>query len=154
MTGRLKKTFLIGCILCIGLVAMAGMVRYSHVIFKVTQLDDESRAFVDKVTPMILANPNKAVLFEFAGEELRAASADDLERIYSKLISLGAFNSYGGSTGRMVIFKDKPAGVYTAKAEFETGPVSVNVTVTKKSQSDVWRVVGFDVTSAALQNAN
>ena len=60
-------------------------------------MDDESRLYIDKVTPKILANLNKQTLFQYASDELKnAASPEEIDQIFNMYFNLGQFKEYKG----------------------------------------------------------
>ncbi|BCS96210.1 hypothetical protein DSLASN_18420 [Desulfoluna limicola] len=133
-----------------------GVVGFSVLAVKGTALDKESKDYVDEVTPIILAHLNKETLFQYAGDELiNSASPEEYDKIFNWFSKLGKFEEYKGSIGEANIFVSpntgkQISGKYVAKAEFESGPATINITAIKKG--DKWQLFGFHINSIALAN--
>ncbi len=151
----MKKTLMIlGGIFAVLIVL--GVIGLAVLAVKGTALDKESKAYVDEVTPRILANLNKETLFQHASGELKnSASEEEFDKIFNLFAKLGEFKGYKGASGEASISLTSErgkriTGLYQAQAEFENGPATVNVTVIKKG--DNWQVMGFYIDSMALFN--
>ena len=151
----MKKTLMIlGGIFAV--LIIAGVVAFSILAVKGSALDDESKAYVDKVTPIILSDLNTETLFEYASDELRnSATTEEFEKVFKWFEKLGQFKSYESSSGQASIFFTPKNGKqitakYQAEAEFETGPATVTITAIKKG--DKWQLIGFHINSMALAN--
>jgi hypothetical protein len=151
----MKKTLMIlGGIFAVLLIA--GVIGFAIIAMKGNALDKESKAYVDQVTPIILANLNKETLFKYASDELKkSASPEDFDKIFTWFTKLGQFKEYKGSKGQANISvtteKGKQiTGVYQAQAGFEKGPATINITTIKKG--DKWQIIGFHINSMALAN--
>ena len=57
-----------------GLLIVAGLIGFSYLIVEGGALDEESRAYVDEVTPKLLADLRKETLFRYASDELKMSS--------------------------------------------------------------------------------
>ena len=125
-------------------------------VVKGTALDKESKAYVDEVTPKILAELNKESLFQYASDELKSsASPEEFDRIFNWFTKLGQFKEYKGSSGQAGISitterGKQITGSYQAQAEFENGPATIYITIIKKGDS--WQVIGFRINSMVLVN--
>jgi hypothetical protein len=151
----MKKTLMIlGVIFAVLIVA--GVTGFSLLAVKGRALDKESKAYVDEVAPVILSNLNKETLFRYASDELKnSASSEQFDKIFNWFGKLGQFKEYKGSNGRanisVTIGKGKQiAGLYEAKAEFESGPATIKITTIKKENG--WHIIGFHINSMALAN--
>ncbi|UCF42799.1 MAG: hypothetical protein JSV99_09445 [Planctomycetota bacterium] len=151
----MKKTLMIlGGIFAVLIVL--GVIGFGVLAVKGTALDEESRAYVDEVTPRILANLNKETLFQYASDELKsAASEEEFEKIFDFFAKLGQFKEYKGSSGQANISVTtgegkQITGIYEAQAEFEKGPATVKIKTIKKGDS--WQILGFHITSMAMLN--
>jgi hypothetical protein len=137
-----------------GILIVAGIIVFSIIAIKGTALDKESKAYVDEVTPKILANLNKEALFLYASDELKnSASQEDFEKIFNWFGKLGKFVEYKESKGQARISVTTQNGkqitaYYEAQTEFETGPATIKVTAIKKA--DDWQIIGFNINSMAL----
>lgn len=135
---------------------IAGAIVFSVIAVKGKALDRESKEYVDRVTPIILADLTKETLFKYASDELKnSASPEEFEKIFNWFTKLGQFREYKGSSGQSRIFispgKGKQVtGLYEARAEFEKGPAIIKMTAIKKG--DMWQVMGFNINSMALAN--
>ena len=129
----MKKTLMIlGGIFAILIVA--GVIGFSVLAVKGIALDEESKAYVDEVTPKILANLNKETLFQHASDELKnSASPEEFDKIFNWFAKLGQFKKYKGSSGQVTISVTTErgkqiTGIYEAQAEFENGPATIKIT--------------------------
>jgi len=151
----MKKALMILGGIFAGLIVL-GVIGFVFIAVKGTALDKESKAYVDEVTPAILANLNKETLFRYASDELKnAASEEEFDKIFDFVAKLGEFKEYKGSSGQANISVTTErgkqiTGIYEAQAEFENGPATVKITTIKKG--DNWQVMGFHITSMALLN--
>ena len=129
----------------------AGIVGFFLLLDKGSELDREAKEYVDKVTPIILANLNKETLYQYASEEFKTAPFQDA--MFAMFARLGQLREYKGSNGQTNV-SDTSAnekditGVYQAEAEFETGPAIIKLTIIKRG--DRWQIIGFNISSAAL----
>ena len=133
---------------------IAGVITFSVLAVKAIALDKESKAYVDEVTPKILANLTKETLFQYASSELKnSASPEDFDKLFNWFDKLGQFKEYKGSNGQAVISftterGKQTTGVYQAQVEFESGPATVKITTIKKGES--WEIMGFHLNSMSL----
>ncbi len=133
---------------------VVGIIGFCVLFVKGAALDEQSKAYVDKVTPTILANLNKETLFQYASVELKnSASQEEFDEIFNWFAKLGQFKEYKGSSGQANISVTTErgkqiTGIYQAQAEFENGPATITVTAIKKG--DDWQIMGFNITSMAL----
>ena len=151
----MKKTLMIlGCIFAVLIVL--GVIGFAVLAVKGTALDEESKAYVDEVTPRILANLNKEVLFQYASDELKnSASPEEFDKIFNWFANLGKYKEYKGSSGQANISVTTErgkqiTGLYQAEAEFENGPATIKITIIKKG--DTWQIMGFHISSMAFLN--
>jgi hypothetical protein len=133
---------------------VVGVIGFSILAVEGSALDEESKAYVDDVTPKILANLNQETLFRFASDELKnSASQGEFDKIFKWFGKLGKFVEYKESKGQANISVTSQNGkkitaYYEAQAEFEAGPATIKVTTVKKGES--WQVIGFKIDSMAL----
>ena len=151
----MKKTLMIlGGIFAVLIVI--GVVGFSILAAKGTALDEESKAYVDDVTPKILANLNRETFFQFASDGLKnSASPEQFDKIFNSFRKLGKFLEYKESKGEASISITTQKGkqisaYYEAQAEFEAGPATIRVRTIKKGDS--WRIIGFNINSMAFAN--
>ncbi len=153
----MKKTLMIlgGVFLVLVIIGAIGI---GILAVKGSALDKESKAYVDRVTPIILADLNQKTLFKYADEELKkSVSAEDFKKIFKFFGRLGKFKKYEGSTGQANISVTTTSGKvitgrYAANAEFEKGPATVRITVIKRNTG--WKILGFYINSKAFLPRN
>ena len=149
----MKKTLMIlgGVFAVLVVFAVIGI---AVVAVKGTALDKESKAYVDKVVPMICADLRLETLSQYASKELLAsAPPEEFEKIFKWFRKLGAFKEFNESSGEAHMSYTTQAGKsivgqYVAQVEFETGPAEVQIVTVKKG--DEWKVQAFKVNSPAL----
>jgi hypothetical protein len=135
-------------------IIVVGVIGFSILAVKGGALDEESKAYVDDVTPKILTSLNQETLFQFASDELKSsASQEEFDKIFNWFGKLGKFVEYKESKGQANISVTTQSGKqitarYEAQAEFEAGPAAIKVSIIKKGES--WQVVGFNINSMAL----
>jgi hypothetical protein len=135
---------------------IAGAIGIYILDVKGTALDKESKAYVDEVTPKILASLNKETLFQYASDELKkTASGEEFDKVFNWFTKLGQFKEYKGAKGQANMSATSErgkqiTGYYEAQAEFEKGPATVKITIIKKG--DNWQILGFRIESMALLN--
>jgi hypothetical protein len=114
----MKKTLIILGGIFGGLIII-GIIGFALLAIKGTSLDKESKAYVDQVSPVILANLNKETLFQYSSEDLKnAASAEEFEKIFEWFGKLGQFKRYNESNGQAtILFTTKSKGRITANYE-------------------------------------
>ena len=139
-----------------GLLIIVGIVGFSILAAKGSALDEESKAYVDDVTPKILANFSKETLFQYASDELKnSGTEEEFDKLFNWFGKLGKFIEYKDSNGQanMSVTTQNGkqiTGYYVAQAEFENGPATIKVSTVKKG--DDWQVNGFHINSMALVN--
>jgi len=150
---NMKKTLMIlGGIFAV--LVVAGIIGISVLAVKGKALDEESKAYIDEITPKILANLNKQTLFQHASDELKnSASSEEFDKIFNWFAKLGKYKEYKGSSGQANISVTTErgkqiTGLYQAEAEFENGPATIKITIIKKD--DTWQIMGFHISSMAL----
>ena len=105
----MKKIMLIIGAIVVPLVLLGVVVTVA--IVKATALDKESKAYVDEVTPKILADLRKDTLFVYACDELKtSAKPEELDKLFTWFTKLGQFKEYKGSTGEATVSITTAAG--------------------------------------------
>jgi len=134
-----------------------GVIGFSIFIVKGSALNKESKAYVDRVVPIILSDLKKETLLQYADDQLKNSSKpEEVDKIFNYLFpKLGKFKEYKGSEGGVHISGNLEnriviTGYYKAQVEFETGPAVVKVAVIKKG--DDWKITGFNIESTAFAN--
>jgi hypothetical protein len=150
------KKFFVGLGITFAVVLVIGVIGITVLVTKAARIDKESMAYVDKVTPIILANLNKETLFKYASEQLTSSVSDqDMDKIFVWFKQLGSFEKYSGSKGQAKVSMttkdgEQITGYYEANADFTTGPATVKITTVKTG--DEWKISGFHINSMALIN--
>ncbi len=148
----MKKTLMIfGAIFLV--LVIAAVIVFAIIATKGAALDKESKAYVDEVVPIILADLNQETLFKYASPELiNSASQEEFDKLFKWFKKLGEFMYYEESTGE-VHMQYTPKGKtisaqYIAKVEFESGPASVAIRIIKKDGG--WKIFNFRINSKVL----
>src|SRR5437764_9083023 len=149
----MKKLFQVLGVIFGGLI-LVGAIAFVVLAWKGSALDKESKAYVDEVTPKILADLRKETLLTYSSDELKnAVKPEDMDKLFVWFKKLGHFKEYKGSKGQANISVTTQAGKvitghYVAEAEFDTGPAQVQIVTIKKG--DRWFVQVFRINSVAL----
>ena len=148
------KKFLIAMGGIFGVVILLAIIGIVTIAIKGSALDKESKAYVDEVAPIILADLRQETLLKYASDDLKsAAKPEDLNKVFNWFKKLGKFQKYSESTGQANISITTQSGKvitghYLAQAKFETGPAQVRIVTVKKG--DQWFVQLFKIDSMAL----
>ena len=130
------------------------VIGIATVAIKGSALDKESKAYVDIVTPIILADLRKDTVLKYASDDLKKISKpEDLDKLFAWFKRLGTFQKYNGSTGQAHISMTTQSGKvisgqYIADADFDTGPAQIKIVTIKKG--DEWFIQMFNIGSMAL----
>ncbi|HLF86758.1 MAG TPA: hypothetical protein VI584_06735 [Nitrospiria bacterium] len=149
----MKKLFQVLGLIFAGLI-LAGVIAFVVIALKGGALDKESKAYVDEVTPKILADLRKETLLTYSSDELKnAVKPEDMDKLFVWFNKLGQFKEYKGSKGQANISVTTQAGKvitghYVAEAEFDTGPAQVQIMTVKKGEK--WFIQMFRINSMAL----
>src|SRR5258705_5715655 len=149
----MKKVFLV-----LGIAALFAIIGIGIVAYRGTALDHESRAFVDESLPRILDGWNDEALIAVATPQLlRSASREDLDHVFATYMRLGRLLHYEPATGQATMSYttkngSEVTGRYVARAEFENGPASISVLITKRQEK--WLIHGLQVNSKVLFHSN
>jgi hypothetical protein len=149
----MKKFFIVMGVTFAVLIVLA-VIGIATIAVKGSALDKESKAYVDQVTPIILADLRKETLLKYSSDDLKKiAKPEDLEKIFDWFKRLGTFQKYKGSTGQANISMTTQSGKvitgqYVAEADFDTGPAQIKIVTVKKG--DQWFVQMFNINSMAL----
>ena len=148
------KKFLIVMGVTFAVIIVLGVIGIATIAVKGSALDKESKAYVDEVTPIILADLRKETLLKYASDDLKnVVKPEDLDKVFNWFKRLGAFQKYKGSTGQAHMSVTTQAGKvingqYLAEADFDTGPAQIRIVTVKKG--DEWFVQMFNINSIAL----
>lgn len=117
-------------------------------------LDKESKAYVDSAIPAIVATWSEKELLDRASPELKkAATIEEVDRLFRWFSSLGRLQKYEGAQGQSLMSATTQNGKmisaqYTAKATFEKGEATITVDLIK--HGDQWQVLKFNLRSPQL----
>ncbi len=149
----MKKLF-IGLGIAFAIIIVALVILFSIAFVKGSALDKEAKAYVDKVTPIILADLKKETLFKYASDQLKTSVSDEqMDEVFALFKRLGTFVKYNGSSGGTTMsvtseYGKRITGSYEATADFSNGPATIEITLIKNG--DKWGILGFHINSNAL----
>jgi len=150
------KKFLIGLGITFAVIIVALIVLIAVATTKGAALDKECMAYVDEVTPIILADIRKETLFKYASDEFKSSASDeDMDKVFNWLSKLGEFEKYNGSTGQAKMSVTtgsgkQVSGYYEASADFSTGPATIKIKTIKDGNK--WKIISFHIDSMAFLN--
>lgn len=138
--GKRKWWVVLVLFLVVGSVVGVG---WRLVMAKLDDLNQTSRAFVDRVVPQVCRDLRWETLDRYACEELRAemtAHQAEIERLFAFLRKVGEFKEYKGATGEAQMhyyWANRVAftAEYAADVEFATGPAQVRVRMIQRGGS-------------------
>jgi len=148
----MKKLFTILGV-AFSVIIIGGIITFGVLFYQGSGLDEESEAYVNNVTPIILTAMDKETLFTYADQELiDSASTDEFEKIFSWFRTLGQLQDYKGCTGQANINLNETGktitAYYEANASFEKGDAIIKVTSIKRGEE--WKIYGFHINSTAF----
>lgn len=124
-------------------------------ISHIHDLDDQSKAFVDRNVPLILSTWDDEDLLKQASPDFISGNGkDDLDKEFIGLShKLGKMQAYQGSNGKSNTYfslrgRELIIADYQAKVIFANGPADISLTLVKNG--DAWQIQRFDLTSPAL----
>lgn len=129
-------------------------VFFGVIIYQGAGIDEESKVYVDEVTPVVLTSMDKETLFKYADDTLiKSAQADEFDRIFNWFRTLGELRVYNGSYGQANI-KLSFSGVsfvanYEADVTFDKGRARITVSLIRRG--GVWKITSFSIRSSALR---
>jgi hypothetical protein len=150
----MKKSLVTLGLVFLGLLAVA-VIGIAIMAWKGTELDKESKAYVDTAVPAIVTSWDQQQLMDRACTQLtQATTPNDLDRLFAWFRTLGRLKSYQGCQGQAKIAVTSGTGKtisahYTAKASFENGYAAIEVNLVKAG--DLWKIAGFRVNSPQLR---
>lgn len=128
--------YALGCVTLVAIIT--GAVGFGLLAYKGSELDAESRAFIDGAVPVIVAHWNRQELLDRATHELRAnADPEQLRTMFDALSRLGRLVEYGGATGQAIAAyiaggESTVSGRYVARARFEGGSATFRIGLLKR----------------------
>jgi hypothetical protein len=142
----------------LSLVILIGLgVFFGLAVQEGTNLDRECTAFVNKAVPAIVAHWDEAEFYRYSDQDaLRKANLtpEQTQKFFAWFRSLGDLKQYRGSKGSSTVDyidgKKTITGRYVAVAEFQAGPASIEVDLSKSTGQ--WKITAMNVKSPALLN--
>lgn len=149
----MKKFFVVLGVIFAALI-MLGTVFISIAHHAGQKLDTESKAYVDRIVPLIVTSWNSRELLNNASPEfLKVAPADKIDSMFKMFAEkLGRYKEYKGSQGDSLQDITPQGKVITAayitQVDFEKADAAVKIRVIKHGEN--WQVLEFYVSSQAL----
>ncbi len=135
-------------VLMLALIVLAG-VGIVATIRAVIPLDAQSKAYVDRAVPAIVAHWNPQLLLARATPQLRASVRPEaMVGLFQAFSRLGPMVAYQGATGGANISASFGAGssvsaAYVAHASFAAGTATIRIALVKRHGH--WKISGFFV---------
>ena len=147
----------VGSLVLLLVLAVIGVGSYA--MYKAKALDASSEAYVRANVPAIVSTWSKQALLKRASPQLLQEfrkHPGQLDRMFHKLSSLGAMQSFGNVQGESNISYNLPSGkatiaAYVVKAVFANGTVDIKVRLIL--QAGKWKFLNFYVTAPAFLKA-
>lgn len=149
----MKKFFVVLGVIFACLIVL-GIIFISIAAYTGSKLDAESKAYVDRMVPQIVASwDSKELLNNASPELLKVAPADKIESMFKMLSGkLGGYKEYKGSKGDSLVNITPQGKVITAayitQVSFDKADATVRIRVIKHGEN--WQVLEFYVNSEAL----
>ena len=150
----MKKFFLVFGIVSACLIVIAGVIIFV-VLRSGLKLDSESKAYVDRVVPLIITSWNSKDLLDNASPEfLKTVTSAEIDSMFKMLSEkLGKCKEYKGSKGdsnQSITSKEgmKTTAFYTANVVLEKADAVVSMRLVRHDGK--WQVFQFSVNSKAL----
>jgi hypothetical protein len=137
-----------------GVIFCLGGVAFGYVAYLGSQLDRESKAYVDEAVVDIVQHWDKDAFVRRASPQLlQAIKPEELDSFFQFYSSLGTLVDYQGSNGSSTIAalvrgRGTVAVRYVARAKFQEGDADIQVTAVKVGGD--WKLQGFRVDSPVL----
>jgi hypothetical protein len=133
---------------------IVGVIFFSVLSVKGGALDEQSKAFVEKVIPEILSDMKPDTLLKYSSSELiNSATPEEVDKLFKWYGTLGKYQQMGDVVGGTNInyIQDKGKVVssqYQVKTEFDSGPATVTVILVQRD--DKWQIYNFKINSKAF----
>jgi hypothetical protein len=147
----MKKFFIVLGSIFLALIVL-GAIGIAVLAVRGTALDKEAKAYADKAIPVIVTTWNLKELLDRASPEFnQAITVDQINRMFRRFFSsLGRLQKCEPVQGNVNMEAGKiTTGVYRAKATFEKGEATINLTLIKHGNQ--WQIGGFRVDSPAFE---
>jgi hypothetical protein len=145
----MKKFFIVLGSIFLALIVL-GAIGIAVVAVRGTALDKEGKAYVDAAIPAIVTTWSEKELLDRASPEFKqAGTVDQLDRMFRWFSSLGRLQKCEPAQGQAIMQTGRmTTGQYTAKATFEKGEATIQLTLIKHGNQ--WQIGGFHVDSPAF----
>jgi len=127
-----------------------GAVGIALIAVRGNALDKESKAYADAAIADIVTIWSEKDLLDRASPELKkAATADDLHRMFRWFSSLGGLQKCEPAQGQAIMQNGKLiTAQYMAKATFQKGEATIKLALIKHGNQ--WQIIGFHIDSPAF----
>lgn len=138
-------------------VIVLGVAGIGVLAYRGHTLDTESKAFVDRTVPVMIAHWSDAQLLDRLTPAQRASiTPAQLASLAAAFSRLGPLVQYEGATGQASLAYTTGSGsvvsaAYVVKAQFSAGTATIRVTVVKRDGH--WMFAGFHVDAAPSGSA-
>ncbi len=149
----MKKFFVVLGAIFAGLIVL-GAIFIAIAAHSGSKLDAESKAYVDRIVPLVVTSwDSKELLNNASPEFLKVAPADKIESMFKMLSEkLGSYKEYKGSKGDSLVNFTPQGKIITAayftQVAFDKADATVKIRVIKHGEN--WQVLEFYVDSQAL----
>lgn len=158
------RKFLIGLGAITLVVIVAVAVGIGWTAYKGSQLDRESKAFLDRALPEIITSQNSQSLLDLATPDLKEkAKPEVLHAMFDAIAQLGPMVEYQGAKGNSLMSYNATSGStgksesmisakYVASARFKNGTATFDIVLLKLD--DRWLFNGFHINTAPVNKAD
>lgn len=145
----MKKFLVISGGVFIALIIVA-VIGFAIIAKKGSELDKESKSYIDHTVPIILSDLTKETFYKYASQTvIESTSEEDLDKLISAYKKLGDFKKYEESKGQAGMHYNAQGKTitaeYIAKVEFESGPAKISIALIKHNQE--WKIQMFRIDS-------
>ncbi|MDO8682461.1 MAG: hypothetical protein Q7N50_03145 [Armatimonadota bacterium] len=139
----MKKGIVVGIV---GAILLIGV----YVACRGVALDKEGRQYADAAIPAIASRWEVREFESRAYRPMTVTERAPMKALFRKYRKLGKLKTYYGSQGQATISVRAGTGImisgsYTSRADFETGPAVINLTIIKVGNQ--WRISYINVSS-------
>jgi len=150
----MRRIFVVLGVIFLGLIVLGGLAFFIFIQVS-KRLDPESKAFVDKIVPVITRSWNVQDFYPSISPELaKLAPREKIVPLWAILAQrLGPLKEYQGSTGEANAYFNLTTGLsitaaYRANIVCEKAPAEVQIRTIK--HNGVWQILSIHVNSDAL----
>ena len=149
----MKKTLtVLGGIFLVLLIA--GIIGFIVLAKKGGALDEESKAYVERVVPEILSDLRPETLLKYSSSEfIDSATQDEIDKLFKWYEKLGKYQQMGDVVGGSNINYSQEKGKvvsaqYQINAKFDSGPATVILILVQRDNK--WQIYHFKINSKAF----